>query len=1361
MGMGIGVGSRGPTADGFAHQASAAPVIVTASPIVVGENKTEVETLAATDADTDAAELTWSLSSGADVGRFTLDAETGVLAFKEAKDYEVPDDADGDGSYELAVGVSDGTNTATAELEVTLADEAGTVTLFPAHPRVGTVLQARRSDPDGISYWGKDGNSYWGRKRTWARSSDRSNWEEIVDFGEKEGQNGKRNVRLAGSEYAPTASDLGMYLRTAATYTDGAGTRKTVEVVSDHMVAGRAPAPEITVVELVSGLTYPWGIAFAPDGTMMFTERVGRIKSRLTDGTVQSVSAYLLDGHYRADTGLTGIALDPDFASNRRFYTCLAHQGPVMQVIAWSINDDYTEATRIADPLFGGMPVGNGLHAGCRLRFGPDGYLWVATGDAYEPTGAQDLSSLGGKILRVDASTGDGAPGNPFGTRVYSFGHRHPQGLAQRPGTNEMWSVSHGHEEDDEINMLEAGGNYGWDPDDGFHGDWIPDYHHWAPMTDLVKFPDAIEAKWSSGKTTLATSGGYFLQGDDWDEWDGRLVVAALATQLLSVFEFTADGTFVSQVIVPEFNGTYGRLRTPLLGPDGALYVTTSNGGGADKILRVVPSQAPTFPVETMREEVAENSNPSTVVATVTATDPDGETLTYSLSGLDASSFTIPDAGTGELRATVGLDHETKESYEVVVTATDPYGLSDSITLTISVTDVQETSVLAITGLSNQTVAENVAFRSPTPTLTGTPIGDVTWTLEGSDAADFTIDASTGVVSMVARNFESPVDANRDNVYAVTVKAIDEVDNEGDVSIEVSVTDVVEREIPAQTLAVGEVLELDIQLNFYDRDQRALDYTVESADPSMANVAVDRNGVITIQGMRRGVTAITVTAADRRDERVSQTFAVTVKGPALVALVPRAADLVREGFVRVINHSAEAGEVSVEAIDDTGIAAGSVFLKLNPHETAHFNSVDLEAGNADKGLPEGVGSGEGDWRLFLDSDLDFEVLSYIRTEDGFLTAMHDVVPMRDGTYRVAVFNPGGNPNQVSSLRLINLGGATAKVSVEGVDDAGASPGTTVKFDIPVGRSTTLTASDLESGTGLEGALGDGTGKWRLTVTSDGPLVAMNLLSSPTGHLTNLSTLPRTPDEDGTHVVPLFPAASDALGRQGFVRVVNRSGESGTVSIDAHDDSDRSYPPVALALNARQTQHFNPDDLELGNAEKGLTGSTGIGVGDWRLVLSSDLDIDVLAYIRTEDGFLTSMHDVAPELLGERRVATFNPGSNPNQVSQLRLVNPGAEDAQVTITGIDDAGASPGGSVTVTVPAGASRTVEAADLEAGGGGLAGTLGDGVGKWRLAVASEQPIIVMSLLSSPTGHLTNLSTAPDRGGAGGASDGAAPGT
>ena len=232
-------------------------------------------------------------------------------------------------------------------------------------------------------------------------------------------------------------------------------------------------------------------------------------------------------------------------------------------------------------------------------------------------------------------------------------------------------------------------------------------------------------------------------------------------------------------------------------------------------------------------------------------------------------------------------------------------------------------------------------------------------------------------------------------------------------------------------------------------------------------------------------------------------------------------------------------------------------------------------------------------------------------------------------------------------------------------------------------------------------------------------------------------------------MPLFPSASDPLGRQGFVRIVNRSADAGTVQVEAYDDSDVVYDTVTVAIGIGQTVHFNSDDLELGNADKGLTGSTGAGTGDWRLALSSGLDIQVLAYIRHDDGFLTSMHDVAPGTEDGSRVAIFNPGSNPDQVSSLRLINRTAVDAEVTVTGIDDDGASPGTAVVLTVPAGDSRTVDAATLEDGGEGLDGALGDGKGKWRLMATSEQPIVVMSLMTSATGKLTNLSAASDRDG------------
>ena len=130
------------------------------------------------------------------------------------------------------------------------------------------------------------------------------------------------------------------------------------------------------------------------------------------------------------------------------------------------------------------------------------GYLWIATGDAQTGTVPQDLTSLGGKVLRVSAATGESARGNPIASsRIYTYGHRNVQGLARRPGTNQMWSVEHGPTEDDEINLLAAGRNYGWDP--------VPGYNQSVAMTDLVKFPGAVEARWSSGSRPWLPAAAY------------------------------------------------------------------------------------------------------------------------------------------------------------------------------------------------------------------------------------------------------------------------------------------------------------------------------------------------------------------------------------------------------------------------------------------------------------------------------------------------------------------------------------------------------------------------------------------------------------------------------------------------------------------------------------------------------------------------------------------------------------------------------------------------------------------------------------------------------------------------------------
>ena len=492
-----------------------------------------------------------------------------------------------------------------------------------------------------------------------------------------------------------------------------------------------------------------------------------------------------------------------------------------------------------------------------------------------------------------------------------------------------------------------------------------------------------------------------------------------------------------------------------------------------------------------------------------------------------------------------------------------------------------------------------------------------------------------------------------------------------------------------------------------------------------------------------GVSAATGTIID--DDRAGK---APTKGRVLV--FESAANPDRQGFVRIINHSAEAGEVLIEAIDDSGMRLGPVPLAIGAGAAAHFNSDDLEAGNASKGLPDGVGPPSvGIWRLELSSVLDIEVLSYARTSDGFVTSLHDTAPATAGVHRAVFLNPGRNVDQVSRLRLVNPGSDDALVTITGTDDMGGMS-VEVVVDVPAGTAREWTAAELESGAGTDGALGQGDGKWRLRISSDRPVLALSLIESPTGNLTNMSTLPRTPGRaEGSHAVPLFPSASEPTGRQGFVRVVNRAGEADEVRIEAFDNTVREYAPLALSVGADEVASFNSDDLELRNAAKGLTGSTGAGEGDWWLELSSEGDIEVLAYIRTTDGFLTSMHDLVPEAEGAYRVVFFNPAENVNQVSVLRLVNTDDADAQATITGVDDSGATPGTAIGVTVPAGSSRELTSAELESGEAEAidSGALGDGHGKWRLRVASDQPILVMSLLENPTGHLTNLSTATDR--------------
>ena len=230
-----------------------------------------------------------------------------------------------------------------------------------------------------------------------------------------------------------------------------------------------------------------------------------------------------------------------------------------------------------------------------------------------------------------------------------------------------------------------------------------------------------------------------------------------------------------------------------------------------------------------------------------------------------------------------------------------------------------------------------------------------------------------------------------------------------------------------------------------------------------------------------------------------------------------------------------------------------------------------------------------------------------------------------------------------------------------------------------------------------------------------------------------------------HVLPFVLAASNS-GMQSFVRIMNRTSRAGDVSISAIDDTGQRFGPISLSLAPETTVHLNSTDLERGNPAKGLHGGVGRGSGNWRLELKTEVDTEVHAYIRTADGFLTSLHEVAQESgRGSMRyeLPFFNPASNRANVSWLRLANLADATATVTIWARDDLGnLAPEGSVRLTIPARAARMLSAQQLEWGTAADAqGRWGDGAGKWKLSIAANRPLQVMSIMRTASGNLTNL--------------------
>ena len=333
-----------------------------------------------------------------------------------------------------------------------------------------------------------------------------------------------------------------------------------------------------TVETVVTNLQIPWSMAFAPDGRLFVTERPGRV--RIIDLTTRTseVALTLDDVYAEGEAGLLGLVLDPEFSQTRLvylYYSARLQSGsPVNRVVRYR-----ETGSRLGERvvLLDNIPAAT-IHDGGRLRFGPDGFLYITTGDAANSALAQDLGSLAGKILRI-ARDGSTPRANPFSSPIFSYGHRNPQGLDWHPSTGELWASEHGNSGNDEINAIDAGANFGWPRIEGSQA--------LAGMRTPVSFYNPA----------IAPSGASFYAGQQFPRFTNNLFVATLRGTLLLrlVFDPASPRRIVSEERL--LAGEFGRLRYVTTGPDGFLYVCTNNRDGRgttiatdDRILRLIPA---------------------------------------------------------------------------------------------------------------------------------------------------------------------------------------------------------------------------------------------------------------------------------------------------------------------------------------------------------------------------------------------------------------------------------------------------------------------------------------------------------------------------------------------------------------------------------------------------------------------------------------------------------------------------------------------------------------------------------------------------------------------------------------------------